>query len=644
MSWFNRERLTRLFRPASSRRSTPEATQRARLRVDALEDRTVPAAGDMFADAIVLTGTSASAFASTTDATGETGEPNHAGAAGTLNSVWFKWTAPFSGGAEIDTAGSGFDTVLAVYTGTDLGNLQLVTSNDDAIGVQSRVTFKATAGTTYYIAVDGFEGETGEVSLNLVLAPAPVNDDFASALDVTTGTYTGSNIGATGESGEPTPVSGAAPLNSVWYRWEAPADGMVDFNTHGSGFDTVMGVYTGDTVAGLAEVGVSDDDPPLLTSRVSFQAQQGVVYYIQVDGYNDATGNIVFNVNMETLPPPPPPPPSNTAPVVADQTFAVAENSAAATAVGTVAATDDPAQTLTYQIVGGTGAGLFVIDAATGAISVAPGAALNFEAVSSYSLVVRVTDNAATPLTSEATVTVNLTDVNDAPVLAGSAPSLGEVGWLGSNSGTRVADLLAGRVSDEDAGAVQGIAITAANTQTGWWQFSTNGGATWQNLGSVSNTNARLLTADARVRFVSFPAQSGTIANALTFRAWDQTSGTAGGFANTTVNGGSSAFSAATLTASIRVLTPREQLDRLLLTVESTLETANLTTGPVSSVETLLVNAQKKLDQGNENAAVNNIQSFVNQIQTLVTRGRLSSGAGLALAEAAQEIIASIRA
>jgi hypothetical protein len=149
--------------------------------------------------------------------------------------------------------------------------------------------------------------------------------------------------------------------------------------------------------------------------------------------------------------------------------------------------------------------------------------------------------------------------VNDAPVLDNSgsmalnAINMGQT----NNNGTLVSELLASaggnRISDQDAGAMRGIAITAADTSHGSWQFSLDGGATWRSLGSVSNGSARLLSADARIRFVPSLLYSGTVTNALTFRAWDQTTGVNGGLADTTTNGGTTAFSAVTETASIRV-------------------------------------------------------------------------------------------
>lgn len=56
-----------------------------------------------------------------------------------------------SGNVNFDTLGSDFDTILAIYTGTgDLADLALLAENDDDDGnISSKVTFSATAGTTY---------------------------------------------------------------------------------------------------------------------------------------------------------------------------------------------------------------------------------------------------------------------------------------------------------------------------------------------------------------------------------------------------------------------------------------------------------------------------------------------------------------
>src|SRR5205085_7426406 len=96
-----------------------------------------------------------------------------------------------------------------------------------------------------------------------------------------------------------------------------------------------------------------------------------------------------------------------------------------------------------------------------------------------------------------------------------------------------------------------GIAVTSANSSNGTWQCSTDGGSTWTNVGAVANTSALLLRASDSLRFVP-DGQNGTAAS-VTFRAWDQTTGTAGTNVDTSANGGVMAFSAATASASITV-------------------------------------------------------------------------------------------
>jgi hypothetical protein len=113
-------------------------------------------------------------------------------------------------------------------------------------------------------------------------------------------------------------------------------------------------------------------------------------------------------------------------------------------------------------------------------------------------------------------------------------------------------------VTDADGGAATGVAISGANIANGSWFYSTDNGANWAALGAVSNANARLLAADAntRVYFQPNAGFAGAIANAITFHAWDQTSGSNGGLGNAGSNGGTTAFSTATDTAALTVQSP----------------------------------------------------------------------------------------
>jgi hypothetical protein len=80
--------------------------------------------------------------------------------------------APSDGIAAFNTAGSTFDTLLAVYTGSDLESLTTVIRDEDQGGfLTSGAQFNAIAGTEYQIAVDGFAGREGIIVLSWNLEP-----------------------------------------------------------------------------------------------------------------------------------------------------------------------------------------------------------------------------------------------------------------------------------------------------------------------------------------------------------------------------------------------------------------------------------------------------------------------------------------
>jgi hypothetical protein len=118
--------------------------------------------------------------ASNTNATKEPFEPDHGGNPGG-KSVWWSWRAPASGTAMIDTLGSGFDTLVAVYTGSSLTSLSLVASNDNAAAGESGslCAFNILSNSVYAIAVDGKNGAAGSVVLRINVRP----DEFIISSD-----------------------------------------------------------------------------------------------------------------------------------------------------------------------------------------------------------------------------------------------------------------------------------------------------------------------------------------------------------------------------------------------------------------------------------------------------------------------------
>lgn len=157
-----------------------------------------PPPNDDFANGQVILSRGGPVDGSNVGAGAEPSEPNHADATfegeplGPVHSIWWSWTATHSGAAKISTCNSDFDTRLGVYTGDAVNSLTPVASALDSNGgechqVWAGVTFAATAGTTYRIAVDteGDLGGTGSgptqgtVNLTLTAPPGdePPDDD-----------------------------------------------------------------------------------------------------------------------------------------------------------------------------------------------------------------------------------------------------------------------------------------------------------------------------------------------------------------------------------------------------------------------------------------------------------------------------------
>jgi hypothetical protein len=120
----------------------------------------------------------------------------------------------------------------------------------------------------------------------------PANDMFANAqlISGATGYVTGTNVDATLEPGEP---SGFTTDKTVWYRWTAPSNLSMTFQTTaGTLSDTVLGVYVGSAVNSLTMVTWNDDINGVQdrSSRVTFIANAGTTYKIQVRGYAGSSG------------------------------------------------------------------------------------------------------------------------------------------------------------------------------------------------------------------------------------------------------------------------------------------------------------------------------------------------------------------
>lgn len=131
--------------------------------------------------------TSTNAAGSTEEGSVEPDEPGAGtGDLGFWNATsWWSWTSPIAGLVYVDTQGSDFDTVLSVFTGSELITLQPVgISHDAEPDGTSRVAFHATAGTRYFFRVHA-EGDMawqgGQVNLSLRTQTMPATaDDYVA--------------------------------------------------------------------------------------------------------------------------------------------------------------------------------------------------------------------------------------------------------------------------------------------------------------------------------------------------------------------------------------------------------------------------------------------------------------------------------
>lgn len=249
----------------------------------------------------------------------ELGESNHAGNVGG-SSIWFAWTPTLSGTATIGVTasalgggggggGGNVTNLMAVYTGIVVSNLTEVTNNRVAGRFTNSTSFPVIAGTTYRIAVDGFNaGFFFATQIQFVLTWGILtNDSFAAptVLLGSAGVVTNSNLRATKEIGEPL-HSGDVGGASVWFAWTAPLSGPASFGIQNAFFGkNALAIYTGASVGSLTLVGDNSLPPilgtPQFTNTVAFNALAGTTYRIAVDSVlNNPAGSFSLFLASQT--------------------------------------------------------------------------------------------------------------------------------------------------------------------------------------------------------------------------------------------------------------------------------------------------------------------------------------------------------
>jgi hypothetical protein len=199
---------------------------------------TTPApANDHFAGRLVIPDQGASFTAPLSLATVEPGEPFPA-AEPFRHSLWWTWKAPDHGTATINVRASVFGAVAGVYTRGLWDTLELAATSATMIGNRcysfsaghNAVTWYTSPGASFEIQVGRFSTFVSSMpaELELVFTPAPANDVPEGAIHLTGAdlSLTVTNRGATRRSNEIV-LPGGTGSNSVWFRWSAPARGIL---------------------------------------------------------------------------------------------------------------------------------------------------------------------------------------------------------------------------------------------------------------------------------------------------------------------------------------------------------------------------------------------------------------------------------
>ncbi len=165
-----------------------------------------------------------------------------------------------------------------------------------ANGTQRHTLTGLVGGGIYHVAVVA-EDALGQFdpAVRSFSVQASLADRFADRTVFTDASFSGTvqNAAATRELGEPR-HAGKVGGKSLWLTWRAPATGVATFRTTGSAIDTLLAVYSGSTVEGLAEVASDEDRGGFLTSELRFNAVAGTDYQIAVDGFAAEGGDIVL--------------------------------------------------------------------------------------------------------------------------------------------------------------------------------------------------------------------------------------------------------------------------------------------------------------------------------------------------------------
>jgi hypothetical protein len=256
--------------------------------IDAADPGCVTLSNDNMADATVVNSLPFDDATKSLGATTEPGEPSPNCALYAIEgTVWYSFTAPADMPVVIDTAGSDFAAVVAVWTADPFGYSQHACNNGFLFSLSTRFAFQATHGVTYLIQVGRnsllYSG-ADRLTIHMEAGVRPANDNFADAAEISAipSSISADIVAATTEAHEPKSSCAFGPiLNTVWYRYTPASDTYVLADTAGSDVASHdLTVYQGPSLGNLTQIacGWPFGSP---SHQLAFLAKAGQTYYLQ---------------------------------------------------------------------------------------------------------------------------------------------------------------------------------------------------------------------------------------------------------------------------------------------------------------------------------------------------------------------------
>lgn len=210
--------------------------------------------------------------------------------------IWYEFTAPSSGNLMAAFNSDWFSTFLGVYTGDPEQGLSQVGCR--AWG--GRMAFPVEEGATYFFQVGSMWGGLGWVDFSLNWVSPPPNDDFANAIVVQSleePFYDSQDLTmASLEEGERLPDcldEWSQPGNTIWYAFTPAEDGILLATANTFEFEPFMGVYTGESLESLSQLGCRSG-----AGRLAIRVTAGTTYFYQVGSLWGGSGWLDFSLSQ----------------------------------------------------------------------------------------------------------------------------------------------------------------------------------------------------------------------------------------------------------------------------------------------------------------------------------------------------------